>query len=1156
MTLATRRWLPLLLLAALGLMASAAARPAHAKTVDLTGSTTFVYPVWSIPTPPADPNRCVAYTFLEFPDVPGATAYSATVSRASNGEIQHWGPALADEYRVTSGSRSEVFSAPPGKHRIGPLSAYSVGSGCGDALAGVSGAWNLVSLTAEVTKARYDLSGTVTGCPDDKPLCDTPGPLAGATVTATSSAGATSTATDAAGRYTMTLDEDAYTVTAALGERRFRPSSRVVALSANTDGIDFEDLARFRVTGTITACKPDDPCTTPLPVPGAAVNAAGTSPGQAVTDELGRYTLELPKGTYTISARLQDAVFEPPTRKVVVNKDLAGQDFRTCTEDGTTFTNCSSLAVTVTPRPAKLVLKQTADRTVPQDVVFTVTIRNRSKKPIHNVTLNPKLVIGYVGGAHTGRLPLRPRNEKSAAAAKDVELGTLRPGQVRKQVLQYVAYGDGLLDARAIVLYSVQPRSRTLDTGATTTVEIQTPALYVSLVKDRQVRSPNSGKLVQAGTAFSVRVRIENRSWTKQLLVVPLTLPEGNAHGGHWQPPKKPIQLTDFAAMGVDPPTLPPQLELAPREKLVYDVVYFSMAGDARKRSDEPGEQGRRSGGGTRATVHLARPLAFVEDPYDAESWRPALPSEVLLDPERRVAKYSLDDKAPDVAPFSPLLATANFSYGVVKGCVLWVGAGLHGVGWLIGELPALMIGGLLEVPTQVRKFTEYQAELWHAVRADPATKGEYGAAVVGVLQRNYDKILELDTRLIDGIDQEVYKHYEAMHNDWYAGDWEKASTEFGVDAAQRTLDIAAELVPIAAPAVLARFPKAAAALETFKAAAQSKAQTALAAVRFRPTSQMIVQVLGSERMAWGTPLSEALAEQLLGMKPEEYRWATGYFKGKNRLWTVRARAREALNFPTAVYKPEQFKIGSVDWIDVEYLNYQYADMGTLVIREPPTRAEVKLIQGILRKEGKKPGNRIYDAVMKKIQQRQFEWSTNEEQYVKSLQAWAEKGEVDFKFNWRDNLIDPNAAPPEPSQLAKLELKEREARPGVGGRKVREWEVGVDPERTGTKYERVVGDTDGTSLTEAGGFALDDAEMIAEVNVLRASPFKIRHPFSADWQKDGKFVFPAKLKFLNAGIQAQIGPDGVWRLVRFDEKASKLVRPGVMNLRYEGGVVY
>ena len=78
----------------------------------------------------------------------------------------------------------------------------------GDALAGVSGAWNLVSLTAEVTKARYDLSGTVTGCPDDKPLCDTPGPLAGATVTATSSAGATSAATDAAGRYTMTLDED------------------------------------------------------------------------------------------------------------------------------------------------------------------------------------------------------------------------------------------------------------------------------------------------------------------------------------------------------------------------------------------------------------------------------------------------------------------------------------------------------------------------------------------------------------------------------------------------------------------------------------------------------------------------------------------------------------------------------------------------------------------------------------------------------------------------------------------------------------------------------------------------------------------------------------------------------------------------------------
>jgi Ca2+-binding RTX toxin-like protein len=103
---------------------------------------------------PNDPNRCVAVSFVEFAPVPGGTTYTAQVMNNVLHQVQTFsgGPTSfpADHYTINVGGILHTFDAPGGKHRIGPLGSYSVGTGCADAFAGASAGVSLVSLTTMV----------------------------------------------------------------------------------------------------------------------------------------------------------------------------------------------------------------------------------------------------------------------------------------------------------------------------------------------------------------------------------------------------------------------------------------------------------------------------------------------------------------------------------------------------------------------------------------------------------------------------------------------------------------------------------------------------------------------------------------------------------------------------------------------------------------------------------------------------------------------------------------------------------------------------------------------------------------------------------------------------------------------------------------------
>jgi PKD repeat protein len=104
---------------------------------------------------PNDPNRCVAFSFVQFAPVPGGSIYTAVIANnLLGGQHQTFStapPYATDHYSTVIGNTPHTFDAPAGTHWIGPLGSHSVGDGCADAEAGMTEAVTLVSLTTDVT---------------------------------------------------------------------------------------------------------------------------------------------------------------------------------------------------------------------------------------------------------------------------------------------------------------------------------------------------------------------------------------------------------------------------------------------------------------------------------------------------------------------------------------------------------------------------------------------------------------------------------------------------------------------------------------------------------------------------------------------------------------------------------------------------------------------------------------------------------------------------------------------------------------------------------------------------------------------------------------------------------------------------------------------
>jgi hypothetical protein len=942
------------------------------------------------------------------------------------------------------------------------------------------------------------------------------------------------------------------------------------------------------VEGTVTSCPPESACPEPIPAEGVTVRATGRRTAEAVTDADGHYHLEVPDGTYQVAPTEADA--RPRSRSVDASFDQKGVDFRVCSVEAGEYIPCSSLEITLETSPGSpIFVEQLAEGPSPRDVAIDVTIRNTAAEPRYGVTLDRKLVIGYINGAQVDQLPLRPKGETDPASGDSpgpastpaptappsppasagpeaspdpddlIQFGTLEPGQERTATLDYVARGDGELELTALVTYSLQPASATLAATGTSDLELRTRLLVASLRMDRWVPSPDAPDLVKAGTAYSVRVRLENRSFTRKLKVWDALQPIGNAEGGHWQPKDLPIQVTEWTKLGMEACACPPIVELDPLEVEEWDVVYTAIASDPRHRTGTPGE----GGGGTRAVLELMAPLAWVAnadataeegaaDPNADTDEPPVAPEDILLLPDARRIQLSIDDRAPDVPVFSSLVAAAYYSKGAFDATAAWTGGLIHGI---LVDLPLLLVQGGLEIPTLIKKYVALQVDLWDAVKQDPVLLAAYtnalGNQVLVSLALAPDAIKD-GKAFLDKVNAAAYQHFEDMQNDWYAGDWQSAAYQFGWD--KKTLEL--ELAALIAPCVLTRLPKAAEALDAAKAArfAETTEELSQGAARLGRASE-VAQVLATA-LKPGAPLSDALLRQIFGLTQEQIDWLRNWAiaaaeRGDAFLYTFRSRAAESLKWIGAYLKPEEFKIKTVDWIDVEYLGYQYEDLGRLIVKDPIDRAAV---ERQLLNEGWGEGTKRWEDVMKRLDTREFETYTDRPQYVRSLRAWDDAKEVDFEFNWADNLVDPAAAPVEPPTKAGFRLFERERVNPRTGRLEKDWVVEVDPKRDG-QWRSVTGDVDGAALTDLRGYGLDDARHIQLANELRTGEMQSPHLESGSWTKDGQFVFKAKLDYLKSQFMAQIGPDGVFRLVRFNEQLSDLRSVDDYLMWFDGGYV-
>lgn len=90
---------------------------------------------------------------------------------------------------------------------------------------------------------------------------------------------------------------------------------------------------RFKLSGRAIARKCDHARCQEKPLPGVSVSATapGEDPGQVSTGADGRWSIEVPTGTWKVTPVLQDRSFEPTARTVVVkDRPVSKLDFETC----------------------------------------------------------------------------------------------------------------------------------------------------------------------------------------------------------------------------------------------------------------------------------------------------------------------------------------------------------------------------------------------------------------------------------------------------------------------------------------------------------------------------------------------------------------------------------------------------------------------------------------------------------------------------------------------------------------------------------------------------------------------------------------------------------------------------------------------------------
>jgi hypothetical protein len=220
--------------------------------------------------------------------------------------------------------------------------------------------------------------------------------------------------------------------------------------------------------------------------------------------------------------------------------------------------------------------------------------------------------------------------------------------------------------------------------------------------------------------------------------------------------------------------------------------------------------------------------------------------------------------------------------------------------------------------------------------------------------------------------------------------------------------------------------------------------------------------------------------------------------------------------------------------------------VGRLILRHPPAWDDVI---AKLRANNVRTGSAEFEGVRLRWEQRNKEWFNGDRT---ELFDWHRKGEVEGKWPWEENGVDPTV------QADEVDTRgfrlQKTGRPGEYAVEIR---VKGSPDPG--DWRSVTGDIDIIAITRADGRALTDAEHVEVLKAIRGGPMGASHPESATWIKKGEFWFPAKEAYLNNDGKcclAQFAADGNARAVEFNKNFSEFVDRGKHNFRiwWNGGL--
>lgn len=864
------------------------------------------------------------------------------------------------------------------------------------------------------------------------------------------------------------------------------------------------------------------------PVAGLVVDVSGTTSegtrfsGTAKTATDGTYDLKLPAGTY--KASLPDQVCVRGLKGCVheAKVDTTAGDAKV---DLVAVT--SPLRVTVTPKPGRVTLD-----TVPKSlkgkggktVQVSVTVKNAGTQPVTGVKLLDKLNLRYDDGkALVERLPLI----QEARPAPKLAIGTLKPGQTSKPVVfTLTAKGDGAYAIEAIALARQPSSGASLRAAGKGILNVGSPLL---VFKARHAPIAKLRGLFPSGKQYTVKVTLRNVSYRRSVTIIgPRPQLSGNAVGAlpvarGAKPSPQSMESCDVKLT-----------DLGPRQTKEVDVVVYTQ------HSDERGRDAGSLRGGTRSIVEFAVPTGAVEDVDGTE--RALKPSEVDIDEASRRLELSLrEDNRPSVAPpagaYGALEQGLYFTLGFHKAAADLIVGTVNGL--LSLNASDLAHRAVDQVPLIYKQYVAFEAEMWDVIRKDPALLASYVGGITNAYARAAAGSRILGPKLLKvagQVEAAITAHHEKIWNEYYAGDWRGAMLEMGKESGDVVLT-AVTSVPSFGACVLAKSG------QIFKAA--GIARTAAYA---RVAEELAIGYPGlvdafegwaaiQEKLRPGQILELPQIRKFYGLTVAQAQQLAAYAKANKLVLTLRGRATQAIRHLAdgAVLKGEQIKIKSVSWLDAQFLGYRADDIGLVVLRKPPTRAEVL---AKLRKQGIHPDTAPGREVLGQWQHRVDEYTAKATDRAKralgegglfqDLEADAKAGEMRMRWNVSANSIDPSLAT-DGYQTYKFRLNEFP--PKSGNFRAEYFANG--------RYRPVTGDIDFLSIVKATSYPLEQVKRLKVYRDLAASFGGLLHPAVDTWEKYGLFKFDAKIReFTRSGISLQVGADGVFRTVEFDQKAS------------------